>query len=120
MGKGGGPADTLTRENERIARFLLRLEDLERQRSATKASRTHLQKLARYDSTVSSRLHHEETDVPTLIPALIGLFGFCLLPGVAFLDRRRGVIEQLGTSVAISVAFNSFLSTVKSPVKIII
>ncbi len=47
--------------------------------------------------------------MPTLIPALIGLFGFCLLPGVAFLDRRRPFIEQLGTSVAISVAFNSFL-----------
>ena len=47
--------------------------------------------------------------MPTFIPALIGLFGFCLLPGVAFLDRRRAVIEQLGTSVAISVAFNSFL-----------
>lgn len=65
MGKGGGPGDTLARENERIARFLARLEDLERERSATKASRTHLQKLARYDSTVSSKLHHEETDVPT-------------------------------------------------------
>ena len=47
--------------------------------------------------------------MPTFIPALIGLFVFSLLPGVALLDRRRPFIEQLGTSVAISVAFNSFL-----------
>ena len=47
--------------------------------------------------------------MPTFILALIGLFSFSLLPGVALLDRRRPIIEQLGASVAISVAFNSFL-----------
>ena len=47
--------------------------------------------------------------MPTFIPALIGLLAFSLLPGVALLDRRRPFIEQLGTSVAISVALNSFL-----------
>ena len=47
--------------------------------------------------------------MPPFIPALIGLFGFSLLPGVALLERRRPFIEQLGTAVAISVALNSFL-----------
>ena len=47
--------------------------------------------------------------MPTFILALIGLLAFSLLPGVALLDRRRPFIEQLGTSVAISVALNSFL-----------
>ena len=47
--------------------------------------------------------------MPPFIPALIGLFGFTLLPGVGLLRRRRPFIEQLGSSVAISVALNSFL-----------
>ena len=47
--------------------------------------------------------------MPPLIPALIGLFGFTLLPGVALLQRRRPFVEQLGTSIAISVALNSFV-----------
>ncbi len=57
----------------------------------------------------TQNLEPKETALPTFIPALIGLFVFSLLPGVALLDRRRPFIEQLGTSVAISVAFNSFL-----------
>ncbi len=47
--------------------------------------------------------------MPPFIPALIGLFGFTLLPGVALLQRRRPFVEQLGSAVAISVALNSFL-----------
>ncbi len=47
--------------------------------------------------------------MPTMIPALIGLFGFCLLPGLALLKRGRPWVEQVGTSVAISVALNSLV-----------
>ena len=47
--------------------------------------------------------------MPTVIPALIGLLSFTLLPGVALIQRRRPILQELGGAVALSVALNSFV-----------
>ena len=53
------PGDVAAAENARIGRFLLLLQDMERNRLAKRADPWHLANLARHDSTLSSKQTHD-------------------------------------------------------------